>query len=376
MVTEFDPDLSASRRRFAIGGFSAAALATFGPSAKSSVAENQVVAPVEFNQLGGDLPCCKVLTGMWQLSGAHGYRPDKVKTVEAMKRHVEAGFTTFDLADHYGNAELMTALFRKQHPDLWAKSQFYTKWVPMPGDMKRSVVEKAVNERLKRMGTEKLDLLQFHWWDYGSQGQYMEALMHMQDMVNEGKINHLALTNFDTQNLESIVNGGIKIVSNQVQYSIIDQRPQKYMGPFCSKNDIKLLAYGTVCGGFLTDKYVGRKQLKNDDFDTVSKQKYYNMIRAWGGWDLFQELLAKMKVVADKHGVSVANVAQRWVIDQPSTGGAIVGARLGLQEHIDDNLRVFGFKLDKEDLDLIASATSQSNDLFKVIGDCGDEYRG
>jgi aryl-alcohol dehydrogenase-like predicted oxidoreductase len=297
-----------SRRQASALGGAAVAGALWVPSASipanAATTTEKVaavpLAPVEFGKIGGEMDCAKVLTGMWQLSGSHGYRPSKDKVVKSMKEQVEAGFTTFDLADHYGPAEQMTALFKKQHPELWAKSQFFTKWVPMPGDMSRKVVEAAIDTRLQRMGTDRLDMLQFHWWDYGSRAQYMEALGHMQDMVTEGKIRHLALTNFDTENLKAIKDAGIKVVSNQVQYSVLDKRPAALMGPYCEKNDVKILAYGTVLGGFLSDKYVG-KALDEKDFDTVSKRKYYNMIRQWGSWELFQELLAEMKSVADKH---------------------------------------------------------------------------
>lgn len=101
------------------------------------------------------------------------------------------------------------------------------------------------------------------------------------------------------------------------------------------------------------------------------------MIRAWGGWPLFQELLSAMDTVAQKHKVSIPNVGVRWVLDQPAVGGAIVGCRFGFKgkEHLDDSKAVFKFKLDEEDMNLIAAVTKKSNDLMKVIGDAGDEYR-
>ncbi len=102
-----------------------------------------------------------------------------------------------------------------------------------------------------------------------------------------------------------------------------------------------------------------------------------NMIKTWGDWALFQELLVAMDGVAKKHKVSIPNVAVRWVLDQPAVGGAIVGARFGLKgkEHLDDNRAVFGFALDEEDRAGIKAVTSKSRDLMVRIGDCGDEYR-
>ena len=99
------------------------------------------------------------------------------------------------------------------------------------------------------------------------------------------------------------------------------------------------------------------------------------MIDAWGGWDLFQDLLTTLNAVASAHGVSTANVAVRYILDRPAVAGVIVGVRLGVAEHRDDNARVFDFTLSEEDSERIRAVTSKANDLFEVIGDCGDEYR-
>ena len=88
-----------------------------------------------------------------------------------------------------------------------------------------------------------------------------------------------------------------------------------------------------------------------------------------------QELLAVLQAIAQKHSVSIANVAVRSVLDRTAVGGVIVGTRLGVSEHIQDNARVFDVMLDAEDLDKIEAVVTRSRDLFQIIGDCGDEYR-
>ncbi len=224
------------------------------------------------------------------------------------------------------------------------------------------------------MGVECLDLLQFHWWDYGDRS-YLDALRHLADLQHEGKIRHLALTNFDTERLRVIADHGVRIVSNQVQYSLVDRRPAVRMASFCRDHGVTLLAYGTLLGGLLSEKYLGRAEPRRAELNTASLQKYKNMIDAWGGWTLFQELLAVLKQIADKHRVSIANVGVRYVLDRPAVAGVIVGARLGVAQHLADNARVFGFALDDEDLAGIEAVLAKSRDLIKVIGDCGDEYR-
>ena len=328
--------------------------------------------------LTAELSICRILNGMWQVSGAHG-RIDPARAITAMFAYHQAGFTTWDLADHYGPAEDFIGAFRRQFAARYgenrlAEIQAFTKWVPHPGPMTRPIVEQAVDVSRRRMDTERLDLLQFHWWDY-QDARYLDALKHLADLQAEGKIRHVALTNFDTAHLAIIVEHGIRVVSNQVQYSLVDRRPAARMAAWCAEHGVSLLAYGTLLGGLLSDRYLGRPEPGRGELVTASLGKYKQMIDAWGGWALFQELLAALRRIADRHNVSIANIGTRCVLDQPAVAGVIVGARLGLAEHIADNARPFDVALDAADLAEIEPVLAKSRDLMTVIGDCGDEYR-
>jgi len=147
------------------------------------------------------------------------------------------------------------------------------------------------------------------------------------------------------------------------------------MAAFCRDHEVTLLAYGTLLGGLLSEKYLGRPEPRRPELDTASLQKYKNMIDAWGSWTLFQELLAVLKGIADKHGIGIANVGMRYVLDRPAVAGIIIGARLGVAQHIEDNARTFGFTLDADDHARIEAVLARSRDLVALIGDCGDEYR-
>jgi aryl-alcohol dehydrogenase-like predicted oxidoreductase len=147
------------------------------------------------------------------------------------------------------------------------------------------------------------------------------------------------------------------------------------MIPFCQQHNIKLLTYGTLCGGFLSEKYLGEPEPRNKDLNTISLKKYKNMIDNWGSWQLFQELLSVLKQIGNKYNVSIANVAVRYILDKPAVGGVIIGARLGLSEHLQDNARIFEFSLDADDNEKIDAVSRKSQDLYRTIGDCGDEYR-
>ena len=329
-------------------------------------------------QFAEDMEICRILNGMWQVSGGHG-PIDPAAAVKDMFPYVDEGFTTWDLADHYGPAEDLIGEFRRQltaarGPEAWESVQAFTKWVTRPGPMTRGVVEQAVDVSLRRMDIDRLDLLQFHWWEYQDES-YLDALSHLSDLRDEGKIRHVALTNFDTERLKRIAGHGIKIVSNQVQFSLIDRRPEVEMAQFCLDQGIHLLAYGTLCGGLLSDRYLGAPEPSRAALNTASLSKYKQMVDAWGGWELFQELLGALRSVADTHQVNIANVAVRYVLDRPAVAGAIVGVRLGVSENRADSARVFEFNLDQSDLAQIDAVLNRSRDLYQIIGDCGDEYR-
>ena len=334
------------------------------------------MSKIETIQLAQDLSICRILNGMWQVSGGHG-QINHDSAINQMLEYTENGFNTWDMADIYGPAESLYGDFRnklRKRSNELEKIQGFTKFVPNPGPMSNSIVTHYIEESLKKMNVNCIDLLQFHWWDY-QDISYLDALSHLAKLQNEGKIKYLGLTNFDTERIKIIIKNNFKIISNQVQFSILDQRPEKIMIPFFIKYGIKILSYGTLLGGFFSEKYLNADEPTRVELTTASLQKYKNMIDVWGGWQLFQELLEVLNTIAKKHNCSIANIATRFILDKPQVAGVIIGARLGISDHIEDNSKVFNLKLDQDDISLISTITSKSNDLFDTIGDCGDEYR-
>lgn len=325
---------------------------------------------VERTLLGGDLSISRVMTGLWQIADLEreGRTVDPSAAAASMGQYVAAGLTTFDMADHYGSAELIAGRYRSTSG---TETQFCTKWVPEPGPVKREDVRTAVERAVERTGGKPIDLMQFHTWTYANPS-WLDALVFLQELRETGLVRHLGVTNFDTAHLRIAVASGIAIVTNQVSFSLLDQRAAGALSGYCLEHGIRLLAYGTVAGGWLTEKWLGATEPDQETFGTWSQWKYRRFIREAGGWPALQRLLQTLTPIAQRHGVSVANVASRYILEQPAVAGVIIGARLGVTDHIADNLRLFSFTLTPEDRAGIAAVLAT---LHPISGDTGDEYR-
>ncbi len=315
-----------------------------------------------------DLTIRRALTGLWQVADIEkdGNVIDPDVGAGYLQAYVDAGFDTFDMADHYGSAEIIAGRLLKR--DNAPRPVVMTKWCPTPGPMTREVVRAGVQQRLDRLAEGRIDLLQFHWWTF-EHPAWLDALHELAALKDDGVIGELGVTNFDAAHFNLALADGIPLRTNQVSYSLLDRRAGGPLAQVCAAHDAHILAYGTLCGGFLSERWLGKPEADVSDW---SKMKYKRFIDAAGGWDAYQAVLRAVDDVAKKHGVSIANVATRWVLEQPRVAGVIIGARLGESEHTADNLKLFTFALDDEDRGLLEAAFPGTTPL---PGDCGDEYR-
>jgi aryl-alcohol dehydrogenase-like predicted oxidoreductase len=309
----------------------------------------------------------RVAKGNWQLATRHGAPYPQEDAVEDMRRFVEAGINAFDCADHYVGVEDTIGVFRRKYPELARQLRVSTKYTPdaeLLPRLTRRHVEEAVDTSLRRLGTERLDLVQFHWWDYDVPG-CVQALLWLQELQQAGKVAHIGTTNFDVAHMREIVGAGVKLLSNQLQYSIMDLRPENGMVDFCREHGIHLLCYGTIAGGFLSDKWLGQAD-PPQPYANRSLVKYRLIVEEFGGWDLYQALLAEMAAIARKHDSNIAAVAARYVLDKPQVAAALVGAKNAA--HLDETLDIFRLELD-------ASDTARLEALARAApGPAGDCY--
>ncbi|MDA2963336.1 MAG: aldo/keto reductase [Actinomycetota bacterium] len=330
------------------------------------------MSQIERVELAPGLSIARAITGLWQIADMEkgGTTLDPAKTAQFMAAYSDAGLDTFDMADHYGSAEIIAGYFKKNLSS-GKNSHLFTKWVPKPGPVTRDEVRAAILERCARLQTEKVELLQYHAWKF-SNPFWLDTLMFLQELQEEGLIGAIGVTNFDTAHLRIAKSIGVNIVSNQISYSVIDQRGGGAMADYCDSNGVKILAYGTLCGGFISKKWLGKVQPTGDALANWSLMKYKRFIDVAGGWEKFQHVLATLDEVGSEVGRSISTVASKYQLSQKAVGAVIIGARLGENAYIDDAVSLFTFDLSATQRNKIATALSYLSD---VPGDCGDEYR-
>lgn len=301
----------------------------------------------------------RVIHGAWQLSAGHRGTDaaDREAAIEGLLRLAGAGFTTFDCADIYtGVEELLGEVIRRwraRHsgtavaPDL----QVHTKLVPdraaLP-TLTRAYVERVVDRSLSRLGVERLDLVQLHWWDYEVPG-YVEAAGWLDELRQEGKVRCVGATNFDRARLAEILDAGVPVVSLQLQYSLLDRRPEDGMTDLARERGLGLLCYGTLAGGFLSERWLGapEPEAPATELPNRSLTKYRLIQQEWGSWALFQELLATLHAIGARHRTALSTVALAWVLERPGVSALVLGASGA--RHLAATRRAFELALSAED---------------------------
>ena len=313
----------------------------------------------------------RIIVGFWQIADMENQGIDfDINSCERdLNNYVQSGFNVFDTADHYGSSEIILGKFKNK----FSKSdiKLFTKWVPSPGKINRDIVRENILYSLERMQQKSIDLLQFHTWHYPDPS-WLDALNYLNELKIEGLIKDIGVTNFDSAHLRIALSNGIPLISNQVCHSLIDNRASGRLSDVCQKYGVKLLVYGTLAGGFLTEKWLNKPEPKPGELSSWSEMKYKRFIDIAGGWEVFQNLLKTIKKIADKHNVSVANISSGYALKNKNVAAVIIGSRLTENNHINENKKIVNIELDSDDVKHISVAQSKMN---SIPGDCGDEYR-
>jgi aryl-alcohol dehydrogenase-like predicted oxidoreductase len=326
---------------------------------------------VETINLAPGYKIARLIRGGWQLAGDHG-EVQAERAIDDMAHFAKAGLNTFDCADIYTGVEELIGRYRQRDPGL----QVHTKFVPDLAHLHRvnEGYVREIHERSRqRLHASVLDLVQYHWWDYGVAGMVQTAT-HLTALQREGTLRLIGATNFNTEQTQQLLDAGVDLVSMQVQYSLLDRRPAGAMSRLCERSGLQLLCYGTLAGGFLTQAWLGAPEPALGSLSNRSLIKYKLVIDDFGGWDLFQQLLGALQHIAQRHGVALSSVATRWVLEQQHVAAAIVGARYAV--HLPQMLEVFAFKLEPQDQDRLADVLRRSTLLEGDVFDLERDRQG
>lgn len=317
-------------------------------------------------KLADDYEISRVIRGGWQLASGHG----NVKSddpIADMVAFADAGITTFDCADIYTGVEELIGRFRLRYRDLRGHTaldriKVHTKLVPdldiLP-KIRKADVTRIIDQSLNRLKLERLDLVQFHWWDYAAP-RWLEVAVWLEELRKAGKIHKVSATNFDTDHMVKMIEAGVPLTTMQVQYSLLDTRPEKTMAEAAGKHGVSLLCYGTVAGGFLGDRWLGQRD-PGQDLENRSLVKYKLIIDDIGGWDFFQSLLITLRMIASAHDTDIATIASAAMLTRPQVAGVIVGARD--RSHLKSNLAIGNVHLTEDDHAGIAKALASARPL-------------
>ena len=218
-----------------------------------------------------DYTISKVIKGGWHLAGGHG-KIDEIRALEDMREFVKAGITTFDCADIYTGVEQLIGKFRQKYQDEFRAGdlppiQIHTKYVPdyaALANLKKKDTEKIIDRSLKRLNVERLDLVQFAWWDYQFPG-YVDTALHLSELQKSGKIRHIGLSNDSAWGINQFINLSEKynlprIQSLQNEYNLLRRRDETDIMEICSLEKISYLTWSPLNMGVLSGKYLNNKR--------------------------------------------------------------------------------------------------------------------
>ena len=327
-------------------------------------------------KLAPDYEISRVIRGGWQLSYSHSTAVSD-DPVADMVAFADGGITTFDCADIYTGVEDLIGTFRQEYlklrgSDALSKVKVHTKFVPDMAKLStisKSYVEGVIDTSLSRLRMERLDLVQFHWWNYEID-KWLQTAEWLEELRKAGKIHRIGGTNFDTEHFRAIRAAGVPMSSMQVQYSLLDRRPEKTFIAEAQKQDLAVFCYGTVAGGFFGEKWLGAPE-PLAPLENRSLVKYKLIIDEFGGWRLFQELLQALSAVGKRHGTDIATIASAAMLKRPGVAAVIVGARN--RSHLAANLKIAEVKLTADDHqqieNILAKSTPLPGDIYALERD-------
>jgi aryl-alcohol dehydrogenase-like predicted oxidoreductase len=293
-----------------------------------------------------DLEVSPLVQGTWVTGGWAWGGSDEQESLAAILRALELGVNFIDTAPVYGfgKSEQIVGRALKE----WGREKVVLatkcglEWDEKERiriNVKPERILREVDDSLKRLGVDRIDLYQIHWPDPDTPIE--DSMKTLLDIQKQGKIRYIGVSNFSRDQLRECLHHGT-VSSLQPPYNMFEREAEKELLPFCLQNTIATLAYGGLCRGLLTGKFKGDERFPKGDlrradpkFKPDQFKKYVNAVDA-------------IKPLAASYGKSPAQFALRWALQQPGITCVIAGARTAKQA--EDNAGVFGWTIKPDDL--------------------------
>ena len=315
---------------------------------------------MQFRRLGSDGPEISVVgVGAWAIGGPwqFGWGPqDDDESIAALHKAFESGVNWVDTAAVYGlghSEEVVGQVVREHGGEVLVFTKCGRPWYGRDNDeptydLRPDTIRFELEQSLKRLGTDHVDLYQFHWPDRETGTPVEDSWATMAALVEEGKVRWAGVSNFDVPLLERCQRVR-HVDSLQPPFSLIDRAAAGELIPWCAANGTGVLCYsplgsGLLTGGFDADRVRGLPagDWRRQDEDFRAPRLEANL-----------EIARRLEPLAERHGVPVAAVAVAWVLATEGVTGAIVGARRPSQ--VDGWLPAGNLRLTEADLAELAA---------------------
>ncbi len=301
------------------------------------------------------LKISEIAYGNWL---THGSQVEEEAATACVRRALDVGITTFDTADVYANTKAETVLGEALKGERREGLEIFTKvyWPTGPGrhndhGLSRKHIHESINASLKRLQTEYVDLYQAHRYDHETPLE--ETMEAFADVVRQGKALYIGVSEWRAEEIRAAHQLArelrIPLVSNQPQYSLLWRVIEAEVVPTSQELGIGQIVWSPIAQGVLTGKYAPGQAPPEGSRATDDKGGA-DMISRWLRDDVL-ERVQRLKPIADEAGLSMAQLAVAWVLQNPNVSAAIIGA--SRPEQVTDNAQASGVVLDESTLKAI-----------------------
>lgn len=311
---------------------------------------------MEYRRLGNSgMYISEIAYGNWI---THGSQVEQESAIACVKMALECGITTFDTADVYAKTKAETVLgkalkgVRRESYELFTKVYWPTGDGKNDRGLSRKHIMESCNASLKRLNTDHIDLYQAHRFDYETPLE--ETLTAFNDLIRAGKVNYIGVSEWTANQIAAALKiqeerGFDRLISSQPQYSMLWRIIEKEVVPLSEKEGIGQIVWSPIAQGALTGKYLPGKKPPAGSRAT-DKKSGANMISRWMRDDVLTAV-QNLRPVAEEAGLTLAQLAVAWVLQNKNVSAAIIGATKPAQ--VKENVKASGVVLSPKTLQQI-----------------------